>query len=305
MKIEKNFNYGGWENCIRLSEGEIECVVTTDVGPRIIRLAFKGEKNVLGEIEDHLGKTGGNEWLSYGGHRLWHSPEVMPRTYYPDNKPVSYCWDGKTLKLIQDMEETTGIQKEIEITPGKENNIRVLHRLINRNLWDIEFAPWAITVMAKSGRAIVPQEPYKPAEGNLLPVRPLVLWPYTRMGDHRFTWGDKFIQIKQDTEAGSPQKIGALNKQGWIAYSLGDYLFVKKYSYKPDVIYPDFGVNTEIYINPDILEMETLGSLEKVPPGGFVEHIENWFLFKEEIGEDEETLEKKLIPIIKKTDMKN
>ncbi|MDD3818914.1 MAG: hypothetical protein PHG41_03655, partial [Actinomycetota bacterium] len=66
-----------------------------------------------------------------------------------------------------------------------------------------------------------------------------------------------------------------------------------------------FGVNTEIYINPDILEMETLGSLEKVPPGGFVEHIENWFLFKEKIGEDQETLEKKLIPIIKKTDMKN
>jgi hypothetical protein len=304
MKIEKNFNYGGWRNCIRLSEGEIECVVTTDVGPRIIRLAFKGEKNVLGEIEDHLGKTGGDKWLSYGGHRLWHSPEVMPRTYYPDNKSVSYSWDGKTLKLMQDVEETTGIQKEIEITPGKENNIRVLHRLINRNLWDIEFAPWAITVMAKSGRAIVPQEPYKPAEGNLLPVRPLALWPYTRMNDNRFTWGDKFIQVKQDPEAGGPQKIGVLNTQGWIAYSLDDYLFIKRYGYRPDIVYPDFGVNTEVYTNPDILEMETLASLGKVPPGGFVEHIENWFLFKEKIGEDEETLEKKLIPIIKKTDMK-
>ena len=29
------------------------------------------------------GKTGGSEWHIYGGHRLWHAPEVMPRTYYP------------------------------------------------------------------------------------------------------------------------------------------------------------------------------------------------------------------------------
>lgn len=304
MKIEKNFKYGGWKNCIRLSNGEIEAVITTDVGPRIIRLAFTGEKNILGEVEQHLGRVGGNEWVMYGGHRFWHAPEVMPRTYYPDNKSVSYNWDGKTLKLVQSMENTTGIQKEMEITPGSGNNIRILHRLINKNLWDVEMAPWAITVMAKSGVAIVPQEPYKAAEENLLPARPLVLWPYTKMNDSRFTWGDKFIQIKQDPEAKCPQKIGVLNTKGWIAYSLNDYLFIKRCCYNPDVRYPDFGVNTEIYTNPDILEMETLGSLGKVPPGGFVEHIENWFLFKEKMGEDEEILGKKLIPIIKKTDMK-
>lgn len=304
MEIKENYEYGGWENCIHLANGEIETVITTDVGPRIIRLAFTGEKNIFGEMEQHKGMAGGNEWLLYGGHRLWHAPEVMPRTYYPDNKPVSYKWDGKTLKLIQDMEETTRIQKEIEITCGSENSIRVLHRLINKNLWDIEMAPWALTVMAKGGRAIIPQEPYQEAGENLLPMRPLVLWSYTRMNDPRFIWGNNFIQVKQDPDEKSPQKIGVLNTPGWIAYSFNDYLFIKTYSYNPKIRYPDFGVNTEIFTNPDILEMETLGSLEKVSPGGFVEHTENWFLFKEKMDEDEELLGKKLIPIIKGLDAK-
>lgn len=301
MKINKNYRYGGWDRCIRLSSGEKEIIVTTDVGPRIIRFGFVNGINVLGEIKEHMGKTGGDKWLSYGGHRLWHAPEVMPRTYFPDNRPVNYSWDGKTLKLVQDMEDTTRIQKEMEITFGSDNNVRILHRLINRNPWTIEAAPWAITVMAKNGRAIVPQEPYKTGENNLLPVRSLTLWPYTRMNDPRFIWGNKFIQVRQDPAVENAQKIGVLNTLGWMAYSLGSCLFVKRYNYDPLANYPDFCVNSEVYTNPEILEIETLGGLGKILPEGCVEHVENWFLFKEKLEEDEESLEERLIPIIRKT----
>ena len=304
MEIEKNFKYGGWENCIHLTSGEAEAVITADVGPRIIRFGFMGNQNLFGEMEQQLGKTGGNEWTSYGGHRLWHSPEVMPRTYFPDNNPVNYQWNGKTLKLIQDIEDTTGIQKEIEITPGEANNhIRILHRLVNKNIWEIELAPWAITVMAKNGRAIVPQEPYGTHEGSLLPARPLVLWPYTEMSDPRFIWGNKFIQVKQDPGAKTAQKIGVLNTLGWAAYYLNEQLFIKRYKFDPEAHYPDFGANTEVFSNPDILEIETLGSMKGLPPGGSTEHIENWFLFKMKLSEEEGLLENELTPFIKKTDI--
>ena len=304
MEIEKNFKYGGWENCIHLTSGEAEAVITADVGPRIIRFGFMGNQNLFGEMEQQLGKTGGNEWTSYGGHRLWHSPEVMPRTYFPDNNPVNYQWNGKTLKLIQDIEDTTGIQKEIEITPGQANNhIRILHRLVNKNIWEIELAPWAITVMAKNGRAIVPQEPYGPHEGSLLPARPLVLWPYTEMSDPRFIWGNKFIQVKQDPGAKTAQKIGVLNTLGWAAYYLNEQLFIKRYKFDPEAHYPDFGANTEVFSNPDILEIETLGSMKRLPSGGSTENIENWFLFKMKLSEDEGLLENELTPFIKKTDI--
>jgi len=305
MEIQEKFNFGGWKNCIRMTNGEVEIVVTTDVGPRIVRFGFVGDQNLFREFKQQQGKTGGDEWLIYGGHRLWHAPEVKPRTYFPDNNPVNYNWNGKTLRLIQSIEGTTGIQKEMEINLGSNNNnVRILHRLVNKNLWDIEIAPWALSVMAQGGMAIIPQEPYRSAEENLLPVRPLVLWSYTEMKDPRFIWGTKFIQVKQNPNAKTCQKIGVLNTLGWAAYYLDGQLFVKRYNYNPEVRYPDFGVNTEIYTNPEILEVETLGGMKKVPPGESVEHVENWFLLKATLNEDEEFLESELAPIIRKTDAK-
>ena len=54
-------NFGGWPNCIRLSNGDIELVATTDVGPRIIRLGFVGGQNLFKNYEATLGRTGGKE----------------------------------------------------------------------------------------------------------------------------------------------------------------------------------------------------------------------------------------------------
>ncbi|MCG2791690.1 MAG: hypothetical protein L6305_08095 [Actinomycetia bacterium] len=305
MEIQEKYKFEGWKNCIRMTNGEVEIIVTTDVGPRIVRFGFVGDQNLFREFKQQQGKTGGDKWLIYGGHRLWHAPEVKPRTYFPDNNPVNYNWNGKTLRLIQSIEATTGIQKEMEINLGSNNNnVRILHRLVNKNLWGIEIAPWALSVMAQGGRAIIPQEPYQSGEENLLPVRPLVLWSYTEMKDPRFIWGTKFIQVKQNPNANTYQKIGVLNTLGWAAYYLDGQLFVKRYNYNPEARYPDFGVNTEIYTNPEILEVETLGGMKKVPPGESVEHVENWFLFKATLNEDEEFLESELTPIIQETDAK-
>ncbi|MBU4313981.1 MAG: hypothetical protein KJ821_04220 [Actinobacteria bacterium] len=305
MEIQEKYKFEGWKNCIRMTNGEVEIIVTTDVGPRIVRFGFVGDQNLFREFKQQQGKTGGDKWLIYGGHRLWHAPEVKPRTYFPDNNPVNYNWNGKTLRLIQSIEATTGIQKEMEINLGSNNNnVRILHRLVNKNLWGIEIAPWALSVMAQGGRAIIPQEPYQSGEENLLPVRPLVLWSYTEMKDPRFIWGTKFIQVKQNPNANTYQKIGVLNTLGWAAYYLDGQLFVKRYNYNPEARYPDFGVNTEIYTNPEILEVETLGGMKKVSPGESVEHVENWFLFKATLNEDEEFLESELTPIIQETDAK-
>jgi hypothetical protein len=84
----------------------------------------------------------------------------------------------------------------------------------------------ALTVMAPGGRAIIPQEVYGPHPEFLLPARPLVLWRYTDMGDPRFTWGRRFIQLRQDRKSTAPLKLGALNTLGWAAHENGGRLFV-------------------------------------------------------------------------------
>lgn len=302
MLFTKNYKFGGWENCVRLENDGIELVATTDIGPRIIRFGFKGGQNLFKEFGDQLGKTGGDQWYLYGGHRLWHAPEAVPRTYFPDNNTVDFEYSGNTVKLIQDTETTTGIQKEIEITLSqKKNSVDVLHRLINRNLWDIEITPWSLSVMANGGRAIVPQEPYQTWEENKLPARTMVMWPYNDMKDPRWIWGSKYIQLKQDPGAKARQKLGILNTLGWAGYYLNGDLFIKRYGYDPQGYYVDLGCNTEIYTDWDILEVETLGGKALIAPGGSVEHLEKWYLFKIRLGEDEDSLDSDLQPLVDKT----
>jgi hypothetical protein len=299
--------YGGWHNCIKLSNEHIELIVTTEVGPRIIRFGFVGGQNLMKEYKDQLGKTGGNEWRIYGGHRFWHAPEAQPRTYCPDNKPVQHTWDGKTLKLVQPIETSTGVAKEMEITlDPKENRVTLVHRLVNRGLWDIEAAPWCLTVMAQGGRAIFPQEPYRPHPEHLLPARPLVLWHYTDMKDPRWLWGTKYIQLKQDPNATTKQKVGMRNTLGWAAYYLEGELFLKRFGFDAGATYPDFGCNCEAYTDADMLELETLGPLTKMPAhGGKVEHVEHWFLFKVTVGEDEDSIDENVLPLVRKTEFAN
>jgi hypothetical protein len=271
--------FAGWPNCIRLSNKDIELIITTDVGPRILRCGFIKGQNLLYVSREDKGRTGGTAWRIYGGHRLWHAPEEMPRTYFPDNNPVDHFWDGKTLKLTQEIETTTGIVKEMEITldPDK-NQVKLLHRLINRNLWTIETSPWAITAHAPGGKAILPQEPYIDPEDFLLPARPVVLWHYTHMTDPRWTWGDQYIQLLQDPARISEQKIGVLNKQGWSAYCLRDDLMIKCFGFDPQARYADYGCNNELYANGNLLEIETLGPVQQLLPGQATEHTECWLI---------------------------
>ena len=267
--------YGGWKNCLKLTDDEVELVVTLDVGPRIIRLAAPGGQNLFKEFQDQLGKTSGTEWLSFGGHRLWHAPEVFPRTYAPDFEPVEHTWNEQVLKLTQKTEPETGIQKEIEISI-RNKTVHLVHRLINRNPWAIELAPWCLSVMAAGGRVLVPQEEFLPHPDTLTPARPLVLWHFTRMDDPRFTWGDRLIQMREDSQIEGKQKFGVRNTLGWAAYQLGKDLFIKAVPFVPGATYPDMGCNYEFFTMPGFLEVESLGPLVRLEPDAQTEHAERW-----------------------------
>jgi hypothetical protein len=299
LKLEKNINYMGWPNCIRLYNAEVELVVATDIGLRLLRFGFIRGQNMFYISPDDKGKQGGDQWRNYGGHRLWHAPEAIPRSYSPDNDPVIFTFDEHTLKISQAKEAGTGMVKEMEISLSPDKNqLRVVHRLINQNLWPVKLSAWALSVMGAGGEAIIPQEPYGAGDDFLLPVRSMALWSYTDMNDPRWTWGKKFIRARQDPALPSEQKIGVLNKQGWVAYQLGEDMLIKLFAFDPDAEYPDFQSNQEIYINEKFLEVETLGPYQNITPGGKTEHTEYWFLTKGTVSEKEESIEQNILPLV-------
>ncbi len=296
-------SYGGWKNCVRLSNEIIELIVTADVGPRIIRFGFAGGDNEFREFEEMLGKTGGDEWRIYGGHRFWHAPEVHPRTYYPDNSPVDVEQHADCVRIIQPTEPTTRIQKEIDLHLSPDTaHVKLTHRLRNTGLWAVELAPWALSVMAQGGKAIIPLPPRGSHEENLLPANTLTLWAYTDMSDPRWTWGRKYVILAQDPDMASPQKAGLMVPDGWAAYARGGHLFVKRFTYVPAARYPDWGCSVETFTNAEFMEVETLAPLVNLEPGGVSEHVEHWFLFDDVfVPDDDADVDKHVLPRVQST----
>jgi len=282
MDIQK-VEYGGWPNGYRWSNGLVDLVLTTDVGPRIIRFGFVGQANEFKEYPEMLGQVGGDEWRIYGGHRLWHAPEAMPRTYCPDNGPVDIQVHPTFVRLVQPVEAATGIQKEMDILLTADRpHVRVVHRLRNTLLWPVELAPWALSVMAPGGVAILPLPPRGRHEEHLLPTGALVLWAYTDLSDPRWAWSHRYLWLRQDPTRPTPQKIGVMAPaENWLAYWRDGHLFVKTFSPVSGGRYPDLGACAEVFSNAEMLELETLGPLTVLPPGATVEHIEDWWLFQD------------------------
>ena len=296
--MHEKIEFNGWRNCLRIYNEEIEVILATEIGIRILRAGFIKGQNFFYLSPDDAGKTGGSDWRIYGGHRLWHAPEAIPRSYAPDNSAVEYAITGNTVTLTQTKEASTGIIKQVEISlHASKNEVTVVHRLINQNLWEITTAPWAISALAKGGIAIVPQEPYGEGDEFLLPSRPLVLWQYTQMQDPRWYWGNRYILAHQDPGHTSEQKIGVMNKQGWVAYHLNKEILIKSFDNRTGN-YPDYNSNTEIYINENLLEIETLGPLEAVGPDGVLEHTEYWLLAKTDFINSEEGIDSNVLPLV-------
>ena len=306
VKIEENASFGGVTTNIRISNADIDLILATEYGPRIVRFAPAGsdaDANLFGVVPDVNVKSDLGQWNIRGGHRLWHAPEGKPRSYVPDNDPVTVVREGDTVKLVQPIEKATGIQKEIWVTldPMGPHAV-ILHKLTNKGLFPIEIACWAMSVMNKNGLAIVPQEPYQSHDDALSPVRPMVLWPYTNLQDPRWTIGRKYVTLRQDPNIAESQKLGVMNRQGWAAYFLNGSLFLKRFAFNADKTYPDYGCNNEIYTDGGFLELETLGPLEKVQPGESITHREDWWLYKKQTpGNGEAGLAAMLHPLLEKS----
>lgn len=301
--------YRGWEKAFRISNDTVQLTILTEVGPRILSFGFRGEENEFYENPEHFGKRGGDEFRVYGGHRLWVSPEVE-RSYYPDNVPVTVR-AGKDAFIFTAPPESkhpgTDLQKEMEIRlDGMGTHVSVTHRIRNLGKEATELAPWALSVMAGGGRAILPLPPRAPvAKDKLLPEGVLALWSYTDLADPRWKIGTKYIQLLQANNPASTfreQMGGIYNPYGWGAYYRQGHLFVKRSKVLRDVTYPDFGCNFEIYTDPFSLELESLGPLQLLNPGQTTEHTEDWWLFRDvPAGEGDAWIDSVILMLIETT----
>jgi hypothetical protein len=300
MSVQK-VEYKGWTNCYRISNGEVELIVTGDVGPRVIRFGFVGGDNILKEFPDQIGKTGETEFQLRGGDRVWKAPEDPIATWAPDNVPVTVQITPNGVIAREPVEPLTGLQKEIEVSLASSGStVTVYHRITNHSLFPLEFAPWALTMMAQGGTVISGFPPRGHHPQNLEATNPLVMWAYTNLSDPRWKFTLKYLTLHQDPNNSDAQKLGMFNQNTWAAYLRNDEVFVKRTTADPSKQYPDFGCSFETFTNNLFLEIETLGPLTKLTPGKSVELVEHWGLFRN-VKLDaitDEDLDRTILPLV-------
>jgi hypothetical protein len=246
---------------------------------RIVRFSPKGGSNLFADLgKSTIETTFGNFFLR-GGHRLWHAPEAMPRTYIPDNEGGLLKTIANGVRVDMSAEAWTHIAKSIEITLNPDQpQITVRHELRNDGAWPIELSAWAITMLKLGGAAIFPQPEGNVDQAGLLPNRRLILWPYSKLEDPRLILRDDYL-IARPTPDLPPFKFGYLNPAGWMGYWLDGTLFIKRFNVTPDSQYPDHGCNTECYFNQKFIELESLGPLHVIKPSETLVHVELWEIY--------------------------
>ncbi|HEX3152484.1 MAG TPA: hypothetical protein VHR66_30705 [Gemmataceae bacterium] len=281
--------YRGWKNNLHIANESAELIVTLDVGPRVIAYRKPGGFNVMKNYDEMMGGFGEKEWQIRGGLRFWLAPEDLTRTYFPDNRPVGHAKLGDfAARFTPPVEEAYGVQKVMEVRldeKGSRAHIRL--RVTNVGQTPTTLAPWGPTVMAPGGMEIIPVPPHKnhPLDpknakhpGDFAPNQKLILWPYFDFTDDRWTFGSKFIFLRQDAKKG-PTKIGLGHPVPWVAYLNQGTLFVKRFRHHEWAEYPDTGTSYQTFSNEDMLEMETVGVLCTLNPGQSAELEETWELF--------------------------
>jgi hypothetical protein len=278
MKHSKTDYRGG--EAVVLSTPSISLTVTTDVGPRVVALtSVAGKKAGNLFLQFPAGEKPSNGYMIRGGHRLWHSPEDIVRTYQPDDSPLAVKPLPNGLALAQPTEEKTGLQKAMKIEVTGERTVKVTHALTNQGLWTVETAAWALTMLRGDGYAVLPLLPKgNHADGDLLPGYSFVPWTYTDLSLPVWDLHRDFIGIDVP-KAKAAQKFGITNYPGWSACWVDGVTFVKYAPVVQNAVYPDLGCAFEVFTNGKMIELETLSPLVKLAPGKSVTHTEHWGVF--------------------------
>jgi hypothetical protein len=244
---------------------------------RISGLTPKGKSNLFADLngEPPIATPYGDFYFR-GGHRLWHAPEAMPRTYAPDTGELKITDLPDGVILETNTEPGTGIRKRIEIRLAPDApTVHLTHTLINDGMWPVKLAPWTVTQLRFGGTAILPMPVDKVDEAGLLPNRTISFWPYARLTDSRLSLRDDFSLFHAQA-APRPFKIGYYNPHGWLAYWVDDMLFKKSFQVHASTEHPDNNSNAELYCGEGFVELESLSPLRILEPGCSTQHSETW-----------------------------
>jgi len=262
---------------LRLANPSIWLEVLASGGPRLVRLGLaESSANLLAETPDLGWDTPNGRYELLGGHRLWFAPEDPAAVAVPDGEGLAIEPAAGGVRLTGGPEAATGLVRSFDIHLHPTGpSFTICLEIANRGRDAIELAPWSITQLPLGGRVVLPQ-PRASAGHRVRPNRNVVLWPYTSWEDGRIAVRDGFVAVR--ATPGDDLKLGCFTDLGWVAYERDGVVLVRHFEPALGERHPDLECNVETYCGPRYLELEVLGPLRLIPPGGTSLLQERWEL---------------------------
>ena len=259
--IVRLIDYAGWKNCIHITNTVFEAVLTTEVGPRIIRFARVGGPNMLWLDEFTAGQTEETKtWRAYGGHSF---DAVIDGEPYlpPENAPVGYelTKDGVVFQAV----EKNGIAKTIAVRMCRRGGLEIKETITNSSSEPRTVVVNGNTLLHGGGIAAMPLK----KEDELLCGS---VCPKAQRGEN-------LSLIAHDESEANGYKLLFGLEELWCGYFSKGNLFIMT-SPKMEEPYAD-GVNLALEASPRRFRMSSYSPEKVLQPGESVLHTEVWNIF--------------------------
>lgn len=248
-----------------LHNGRATLTVSPAKGGRVIGLT-------LDSFEFLATETRGNDQINSYGSVLWSSPQSewsWPPLAAHNANPYSIgCDEDNTaIVLTSEVEPKTGYQfvKSYSISERPET-FKIVYKIINHSDKAKDVAAVENTRVNPTGLAFFPKGDTEPSSGIFYPLEIQTL---NNIVWHQFDPA----KIRQDHH-----KVMMDGKEGWLAYSRGQYLFIKRFPDSPANQSPETERQVEIFGHSDrtFAELKHQSALHHLKPGESFEWEVEW-----------------------------
>lgn len=211
----KKINYAGWDDCIYISNGVFEAVVSTQVGPRILRYSRVGGPNLFYLDQYAAGMTEELKvWRLYGGHTFDFRIDGK-KILYPENIPVEVRLEASSMHFEPMVVGDTGITKQISIRMCRRGGLEVKETLTNTSDAPISIVAEATTNLMPGGVAALPANSAK-----------AVRTPKAEADLRRTNFGKELCLVSQDMINGGEFALDFAADERWCGYFNLGCLFI-------------------------------------------------------------------------------
>jgi len=264
--------YHGWDNSVRISNGDATIIVVPAIG-RIMHYSLKDGDNILWENSSFFGKTlsegqpytvnGSMEWANFGGDKVWPTEQSEFPTINGHGWPPDHWFDGgrhdyelleNGVRITSQVSDYCGARSIREITLAETGSEVTINQTIEkikaaqkRSVELIDFTIWNVTQIRNPQVAIFNLNPASSLDGGFRAWSASAAANFTREG------GVGYFTVDYNNS----QKLGA-DSDKWLGAIVEDYAFGEFFDFQPGERYPDGGLSAEVYTSPQYTEIELL-----------------------------------------------